>query len=259
MISHHDFLNIISDKSNRDSKIRGNVLGYIDDDFDPSKFPQVKPRVQIPGQPMSEKGYTCLGDYFPVPGDRVLLVPAGTSDYVILGSISGNTDGSEQRSLRAGENVLFIDNHGTTQNQGGGTGSFLQWTSSQFETRGEASDPYGMWDNGLGVQVIQAPSSGLYRLEGRVVFPATTGGAGNWRRVEILDYATGSFRRGGDMYVPNISHATIPTMLYFSTLPLYFNAGDAFRLRCSGSVGGGSLYPGGEQVSFLSVFYEGTG
>lgn len=87
MIDPRSFLEAVSAKSQSDNPIRTHVLGTIDENYVPGSYPLEKPRVDIPGQGLSLKGYTCLNTYSPFPGDRVLMAPVG-SDYVILGAIN---------------------------------------------------------------------------------------------------------------------------------------------------------------------------
>lgn len=272
MIDPTEFFDIVSDKANRDSTVRRNFLAHIDDNYNPSRYPQELPRVMSPGQPLSLKGFRCLDSYRPVPGDRVLLTPVGTSDYVIVGAVDPNYEDQENASLfmddpslpfRRGDRVFTIDNHGTTQNQGGGSGSSIQWTSQQYTDMNGMNDPFSFWggllpENPPPVHRVTPSYPGFYRVEGRVVFPAATGGTADWRRVEVRFADPAAPIRGADFRTSNINGGSLRTTLSFSTLPIWFNGTtDVFTVRASGSVGSGSPFLDGADASFINVFYEG--
>lgn len=84
----------------------GNRHATIDPAYDPRTFPATLPRVTFDGEStLTERRYVALTPYRPVPGDRVLLVPAGNT-YVISGAIRGSDPGgSLVRMLTAAQNV----------------------------------------------------------------------------------------------------------------------------------------------------------
>lgn len=253
MISASEFLELTSAKANHDSKLRGNVLAYIDDNFDPSTYPQVKPRVMIPGQSLSDKGFPCASSYKPVPGDRVLLAPAGTSDYVIVCGLGTGND----TFLFPGQRVFIIDNHNAGQNQGAGSGSYIQWSNSMEAVHFSAgNDPYGFW-NSSAVTEVRPTIGGYYTLVGKIQYPSATSTISSDRRMSI-HFNGANQVRGGNYFVNSISGSIVS--LSFTYPGLYFNgSGDYIRLLCGGSVGGGTAYPSGANASFLSMYYDGPG
>lgn len=67
-------------------------LGTIDESYSAATYPLVLPKVTFDGETtLSGKRYSVIGPYEPAPGDRVALVPTGTT-YAILGAI--NTPGT---------------------------------------------------------------------------------------------------------------------------------------------------------------------
>lgn len=77
-------------------------LGFVDYDYNPSRYPQVKPRIVLDGEGLTKRGYRCISSYVPIPGDRVVLMQVGTS-LVILGSVDRN---DESTILRPGQLVF---------------------------------------------------------------------------------------------------------------------------------------------------------
>lgn len=71
----------------------GNRHATVDPAYDPRTFPATLPRVTFDGESvLTERRYVALTPYRPVPGDRVLMAPAGNT-YVISGSIRGSDPG----------------------------------------------------------------------------------------------------------------------------------------------------------------------
>jgi hypothetical protein len=260
MIDPAKFLEITSAKTQFDDRTRQPVLGFIDDDFDILKYPQELPRVMFPGQPLSNKGFKCLNTYTPAPSDRVMLVPVGTSDYVIVGSIDPGLEDNEsiqvdndQAPFSRGDLVFFIDNHGSGQNQGGGSGSSIQWTEQQSSETNGQNNKYGFWTPSNNA-VVTPQYPGFYRIEGRIMFPTASATASDWKRIEVID-GSGNPYRCGDFRVSAISGQ--PTSLIFMTPPLWFSGTSLFRIRASGSTGGGTAFGTAELASFIQVFFEG--
>lgn len=63
-------------------------LGLIDYEYDPTDFlGGVNPRIIFDGETLaSQKRYTVMPPYYPIPGQRVCLIPVGTT-YLIIGSV----------------------------------------------------------------------------------------------------------------------------------------------------------------------------
>ncbi|OLT26551.1 hypothetical protein BJF83_20925 [Nocardiopsis sp. CNR-923] len=58
--------------------------------YDPRSYPSTLPPVIFDGEPAPTRaGFAALSGYVPAPGDRVLMLPIGDSEYVILGRIDG--------------------------------------------------------------------------------------------------------------------------------------------------------------------------
>lgn len=64
--------------------------GTIDPAYDWTTFPATRPAVVLDGETVPGKPLAVLGHYRPRPGDRVLLLPAGTT-YVIAGPLRPTT------------------------------------------------------------------------------------------------------------------------------------------------------------------------
>src|ERR1044072_2066458 len=64
-------------------------LGTVDYDYDPADFlGGIYPRIMFDGEKVvSQKRYKTMVGYYPLPGQRVVLVPVGTT-YLILGTVS---------------------------------------------------------------------------------------------------------------------------------------------------------------------------
>lgn len=63
-------------------------LGLVDYDYDPTDFlGGINPRILFDGESIvSQKRYTVIPPYYPKPGDRVALLPMGTT-YAIIGTV----------------------------------------------------------------------------------------------------------------------------------------------------------------------------
>lgn len=72
----------------RSSADRPNRLAVIDPAFSVASYPGTLPKVTFEGETaLSGKRYAVLGNYIPVPSDRVVMVPVGNT-YVILGPVA---------------------------------------------------------------------------------------------------------------------------------------------------------------------------
>ena len=89
----HDFLRVIKGFSEAntatDVENRPIRLGTVDYDYDPNDFlGGIYPRIMFDGEKVvSQKRYKTMVGYYPLPGQRVVLVPVGTT-YLILGTVS---------------------------------------------------------------------------------------------------------------------------------------------------------------------------
>lgn len=69
------------------SQSRPIVLATIDPAYDTGSFPDPLPKVTFDGEDtMSGKRYAVMSPYWPQPGDRVAMVPIGTT-YLIIGTV----------------------------------------------------------------------------------------------------------------------------------------------------------------------------
>ncbi|MFM9556212.1 glycine-rich domain-containing protein [Streptomyces caniscabiei] len=84
MIKGFTEANTASDVENRPIR-----LGRIDYDYDPADFlGGINPRVLFDGEKVvSQKRYTVMSGYYPLPGARVVLIPVGTT-YMIIGAVA---------------------------------------------------------------------------------------------------------------------------------------------------------------------------
>lgn len=89
----HDFLRVLAKFTENDGQAsaanKPNRLGLIDYDYDPTDFlGGVNPRIIFDGESVaSQKRYAVMPPYYPIPGQRVCLVPVGTT-YLIIGSVN---------------------------------------------------------------------------------------------------------------------------------------------------------------------------
>lgn len=67
---------------------KGPRLGRVDYEYDPTDFlGGINPRILFDGeQTVSQKRYVVMPPYYPIPGQRVCLLPVGTT-YLIIGSV----------------------------------------------------------------------------------------------------------------------------------------------------------------------------
>lgn len=89
MISPEAFLDQVSATTQYQANIKRSLMGYIDPAFDPDLYPSEWPKVVIDGQGLSNRTYPCLSSYYPIPGDRVVMSPVGSS-YVVIGAVQDN-------------------------------------------------------------------------------------------------------------------------------------------------------------------------
>lgn len=88
----HDFLRVIKgfteSNSSSDVENRPIKLGRVDFDYDPADFlGGIYPRILFDGEKtVSQKRYKTMVGYYPLPGQRVVLIPVGTT-YLIIGTV----------------------------------------------------------------------------------------------------------------------------------------------------------------------------
>lgn len=91
----------------------GNRIATIDPAYDPTSFPGTLPKVTFDGEPaLTAKRYPVLTPYRPVPGDRVLMEPAGTT-YVITGALRGSDPGAMSVRMAGAALDTLTDSFGT--------------------------------------------------------------------------------------------------------------------------------------------------
>lgn len=253
MIDPAEFFDLVSDKANRDSTVRRNFLAHIDDDYDPSRYPQELPRIMSPGQPMSLKGYKCLDSYRPVPGDRVLLVPAGVSDYVIVGAVEPSYEDQEGigngRGLVYPGQLIFSANNQSTGQNATSSSQYVQWGDSLL------FDPLNMWQGPGSPHSIVSPVTANLGIEGRMVFP--NGVTTRWEFFVRTNSGSGDSDMRGGWFRSENGSATIAVP--FSILGGYpFVRGESVRLRAQASQAGVNIaYPDGVYASHINIYFQG--
>lgn len=237
----------MSAQAKADNPVPRTKLGYIDDDFDPSTYPQVLPKVRMDGQPLSDRGYTCLSSYFPIPGDRVILLPHGIS-YVILGSI-GYTGASP---LDPGELYLFINNDGSSGSQS--ANAEITWGSSLIY------DPLSSWNSSEPTKIQMG--IGRYLVSGSVGFPTSSNS--RFRHAEIR--RDGSAVRAGrsrshSSMTNQLVNLQLPTIAVNVTEPSVLSLYAFFSSASSGSPeespGTMGSWGSGKDASSLTITYLG--
>lgn len=267
-----DAVNLLAQLSSQaaaDNPIPKVRLGYIDHSFDVTKYPQIKPRVVMDGQGMSDKGYTCISSYDPIPGDRVVLVPVGTS-YVIIGAVDNPGIVSEvqkaSRSLIYPGTLLFSANsHGVGQyhnsteagmNDSVGTtannanGCVKNWGNSLIY------DPYDFTEGASSFSVIQPNIDGLMEVRGSVMFPDSPSA----RRYLKIQSSWGIANEWWDergSREQTVTSTGVAARLHFSCLGLMFNGGRRIRIPIWSSSGTQDGFNGGTQASIIEIKYVG--
>lgn len=91
MVSSLDFLQSVSGFVRQSAAMPDRLkLGVIDANYPPASYPTEMPRVTFAGETtLSGRRYAVAGSYRPTPGDRVVLVPVGTT-YVIIGALDAD-------------------------------------------------------------------------------------------------------------------------------------------------------------------------
>lgn len=88
----HDFLRAVAGFAEANAKPSSAnkpvKLGRVDYDYNPADYlGGVNPRILFDGEStVSQKRYAVIQGYYPLPGDRVCLIPVGTT-YLVLGSV----------------------------------------------------------------------------------------------------------------------------------------------------------------------------
>jgi hypothetical protein len=136
----HEFLRAVTgfSEANSASNVENRPirLGTVDYDYDPGDFlGGIYPRIMFDGEKVvSQKRYQTMVGYYPLPGQRVVLVPVGTT-YLIIGTVSlapqdpkvdiYTTVGADTWEKPQGARVIVVECQG-----GGGAGGGAAVTSS---------------------------------------------------------------------------------------------------------------------------------
>lgn len=140
----HDFLRAITAFSKADadptSATKPIRMGQIDYEYDPTDYlGGVMPRVLFDGESlMSQKRYPVFSNYYPRPGDRVVLLPIGTT-YAILGTCDPvvqdpkvdlfNVVGSDTWEKPSGARLIRVQCQGSGGSGGGAPATGLSQVS----------------------------------------------------------------------------------------------------------------------------------
>jgi hypothetical protein len=238
------FLQQIQAHTENNLDIKTTVLGRIDYNFDPSRYPQEWPRVEIDGQGLSNRGYPCLASYTPLPGDRVFLMPHGTT-YLILGAF----DRTDDILLKPGQ-LVFQAFQTEAQPIHNSTPTALIW--------GEAPvDILGGWSDNDNPSRYQPATPGWYQLSGGLGLEA---GEGSFRDADWA--VNGSpIKASGSRFTPTSSGQA--TKLATRTRTVFLNGdGDYVELLAghNRTAGDGNLNTDlrNEFVSYMEAVYVGT-
>lgn len=150
----HDFLRAVAAFSRANGKPSSAEkpvrLGNIDFDYDPTDYlGGIMPRVQFDGEStVSQKRYPVLANFYPLPGQRVALIPVGTT-YLIIGCVDTakqdpqvdifNTVGADTWLKPQGARKVRIQ----VQSGGGGGGGAGAVSSQTSTGSGGAGGGYG--------------------------------------------------------------------------------------------------------------------
>lgn len=70
------------------SASRPNLHAVVDPAYSSASYPTTWPKVTFEGEDaLTERTFPAVSPYIPAPGDRVVMLPTGTSGYVILGKL----------------------------------------------------------------------------------------------------------------------------------------------------------------------------
>ena len=119
------FLQSIAGYSNAQNSSEKRVkLGTIDPTYVTASYPGTLPKITFDGEStLSGKTYPVVGNYLPAAGDRVALIPVGTT-YAIIGALDSDA------STRVGGELL-VD--GSEFNRGDWTYYAAAWTASSTD------------------------------------------------------------------------------------------------------------------------------
>lgn len=234
MFNAQEYMELMSAQARADNEVPRNTLAYIDDDFDPMKYPQILPKVRFNGQPVSLKGYkVTIPGYVPMPGDRVLMIPVG-NDWVIGGVLE------TQREVLFPGTTVWEASYDASQTLNATTDTTINWQIVDL-------DLVGSEQNRGAISRFQPSVPGWYSVGGSIMFADATssyrgawiaynGTANNYNFVQI----SASNNVGHGLAVP-------PKVLYFNGTSDYAvirgrqNSGGTLSLT-TGSRGAGNFY-----------------
>lgn len=239
-----ELMRMMSAQAAHDNPVPKPKLGFIDYDFNMSTYPQILPRVIIDGQGMSDRGYQCLNTYYPIPGDRVLMMQVGIA-YVILGAVDRTNTGI----LYPGQLMFSITNENTTQDVAAIPGVNINWTNT------DVYDPYGFW-NGVDLSQVRPTIPGRYNISASVGFPTPPTGH---RRISLQK--NGSFTIGGTCRSADITGGSVRINRVRSYdangTTDYFEVQAAISGSVSASGGNPNRFPSSGETSTLEFYYVG--
>lgn len=134
-----DFLSTLAGVARYGEPDRAVKIATIDSAYVASSYPGTLPRVTFDGETtVTVRRYACL--YAPAPGDRVVMIPTGTT-YTIVGKIGGSGGGS---SGGAGSWSAITMDNGCSAASGYGTPQSRMDTSDVVRLAGAIAVPAGL-------------------------------------------------------------------------------------------------------------------
>lgn len=164
MINAQDFLDQVAAVTKHQVGSQKVRIGFIDYEFDETKYPQEWPRVNLDGEGMTNRGYQCISGYVPMRGDRVVLLPVGKT-YVILGSVERS-----DRDLLVPGQLVFQATRTAVQSIPTGTTTAIIWNSATY-------DRIGGWSSSENSSRYTPPIPGWYEFSGTGSLMPNAGGS----------------------------------------------------------------------------------
>lgn len=135
----YSFLETLAGVARHSVPDRAVKFATIDPAYDPASYPGTLPKVTFDGESaLTVKRYAST--YAPAPGDRVVMIPAGTT-YLIVGKVGGS--GGSGGSGAGAWSAITFDN-GTSAAAGAGTPQSRMDSADVVRLSGAISVPAGL-------------------------------------------------------------------------------------------------------------------
>lgn len=254
----HDFLRAVAhytqSSAKQSSATRQIKLGKVDYDYDPTDFlGGINPRILFDGEnTVSQKRYNVMAGYYPLPGQRVALLPIGTT-YLIIGCVDTvpqdpkidnyTATGSDTWEKPAAARMIRVQ-----VQAGGGAGGGAPATSTQTSAGGGgAGGAYGeSWLLAAGVDASVTVTVGA----GGAGAAGATGGNGG--SSSFGSFVTASGGNGGGTVAAGTTNSGVngadsTAQIVVGDIAIKGGGGGAaMRLASQGAIGGvgGNSYLG---------------